>query len=152
MTKVTNRGDGARGFNVPTGAGGSRAVLLQPGESMDLDLTEAAHHTLAGWVASGDLVLDEADDASTNAAKIAADADALAKRQAEAAEAEKEEAEKRAKAAEAISKDADANAEHADAELRAQRAGDPPPTRRETSTPPPTRGAAPPRGQPPAHG
>src|SRR5580765_9019288 len=103
MTKVTNRADGARGFNVPTPAGGFRQVMLHPGESADVDLTGAAHHALAGMVASGDLVLDEAD--GTGADKIAADADALAARQSEAAAAEKAAADKRAAAAEAITKD-----------------------------------------------
>lgn len=125
MTKVTNRADGARGFNVPTASGGSRAVLLQPGESADVDLAAAAHHALAGMVRSGDLVLDEADDAGSAAEKIAADADAMAKRQAEEAEKEKAEAEKRAAAAETITKAADANAEKADAEVQAERSGNP---------------------------
>jgi hypothetical protein len=58
MAKVTNRAPGPRGFNVFGPDGNPIQVLLQPGESRELNLVGAAHPVLAGMIRSGELVIE----------------------------------------------------------------------------------------------
>jgi hypothetical protein len=114
MTKVTNRAPGPRGFNVLNEAGEFHQVVLQPGETRELDLGGAAHPVLAGMVRKGDIVFGQ------EATKANADADemeALIAKQNKEAEAEASDQEKREKVADLIEKDAkvqqaERNAEH----------------------------------------
>jgi hypothetical protein len=56
--RVTNRAPGPRGFNVLNEAGEFHQVVLQPGETRELDLTGAAHPHLAGMIRSGEIVIE----------------------------------------------------------------------------------------------
>lgn len=73
MSKITNKADGPRGFNVHDAKANATQVVLNPGETAEHDLSFSAHPVLEGMIRAGEIEVDgkSGDDAADAFAKKA---------------------------------------------------------------------------------
>jgi hypothetical protein len=70
-TKVTNKSPGGRGFTVKVGAAGVEQVILQPGETADLEIFDPKNPIYKFWVDKGEIVYGADEKQQTEAAQAA---------------------------------------------------------------------------------
>jgi hypothetical protein len=76
-TKVTNKAAGGRGFNVKVGKHGMEQVVLQPGQTADLDLVDIDNPIYKSWKDRGDIVFGADEKPQAQAAPAPVNAPAV---------------------------------------------------------------------------